>query len=164
MPTDTSPLVAQIKDLGFAYGAWDGAHYLDLATGTLTPTMANWHASPFAQYHGDTFSELLSIDFFMLFENNANQGSITGGGGTSDQSNIDVRVEDAGNTLVSVSQGVHQLAPTVCTSDGISGSNAWYAEPLSLYYEGGVRTSTLNDTGCLFFAGRVGFRAIGIKA
>ena len=164
MPTDTSPLVAQIKDLGFAYGAWDGAHYLNLAAGTLTPTMAGWHSSPTASYNGDAFSQLLQVAFFLIHVNSADQGSVLTGGGTSDQSSIDVRVEDAGNTLVTVSQGFHAVLPAPSTSDGISGSSPWYTQPLSLYYEGGVRTSTLNDNGALFFAGRVGFKAIGIKA
>jgi hypothetical protein len=160
MPIDTSPLVAQIKDLGFASGYWDLRGKVDFGAGTVSSFLDSRTAlTTGGSYFGDQLSELLSVNFYVI---NESQGFAV--------DRFVIRLGPDGTS------SFDNTSPAGAITD--NAPSLWNGDPgltSSLIFEGGVLSSPsvdenfgfgtiLDSNGANYFIGRTGFQAIGIKA
>lgn len=157
MPTDTSPLVGQIKDLGFASGVLTYRGTIDFGAGTVT-NFPEWSGrgliAPQTVYNGDALSAVLQVRFGILMEN------ISGfDGGSCDSARLVMGAPGSSNINV----GAGSFPTQTAADTGNSWDGSINPPPNELVYEGGLLTSTTGN-GSSWYLGRIYFQAIGIKA
>lgn len=157
--------INQVGGLGFACGVWDFRASINFGTGVITPFATdnvNRPALPipFTSYSGDSFSQLLGLQFFI----SDNFLGMPGGVGVDATW---IFIGTPGSSGIDNSSG----AP----APGDSGTR-WAGNPaLGLVVEGGVVSSPTIDidfgggviggsSSAVYYVGRIGFQAIGIKA
>jgi hypothetical protein len=150
----TKPKFEEIEGApGFACGFWDFRGSVDFGSGVVSvfaddgPDPARtWVPSAGSAYNGDLLASVSSIAFYIIDSNKAGFD-----GGTADY------------TLVGVSGPASTSIDSPIGDPGSDAGPIWDGTPSGLVYEGGVLSSTPSHTG-VWFIGRVGFIAVGIKA